>query len=350
MDTKLSQIIGKNKKPFIIAEMSANHNGSLENAKEIISVAKKIGVDAVKIQTYQADSMTLDSNKSDFLIKHGIWKGYKLFDLYNKAQTPPFWQEELFNHARKENILIFSSIFNPSDIDLLMSLNTPIFKIASFELTDIPLIKKVAKTKKPIFLSTGMASEIEIEEALNVINKYSSAEVLLFHCISSYPAKVEEYNLRMIETLEKKFGVLVGLSDHTIGIEASIAAVSLGAVAIEKHFSINHAPDGVDSSFSINPSEMKKLLSKTSAAWKGLGKGNFIRTSEELKNKVFRRSLYFCKNIKKGGIISKENIAIIRPSLGLEPKYFDKVLGMRVKKDVEKGDRVIWDILEETNL
>ena len=348
MEFKFSQIIGKNKKPFIIAEMSANHEGSLNHAKKIISRAKQIGVDAIKIQTYQAEAMTINSDKSDFLIKHGIWKGNKLYDLYKKAQTPISWQKELFDHARKEKVTIFSSVFNPSDIDYLMNLNTPIFKIASFELTDLPLIKAVALTKKPIFLSTGMASEREINEALNIIFKYGGKELLLFHCISSYPAKAEEYNLNMIKTLEKKYGVFVGLSDHTIGIETAIASISLGAVAIEKHFSINEQSNGVDSSFSINPEGMKQLLEKTTLVWKGLGKGDFIRTKEEIENKVFRRSIYFNQNLKKGSIITKDNIIIVRPSFGLEPKNYKNILGMKLKKNVEKGDRVSWEVLEKS--
>ena len=346
MKSSFKNIIAKSIKPFIIAEISANHDGSLEKAKQMITVAKKSGADAVKIQSYEAESMTINSSKSDFRIKHGIWKGHNLYDLYRSAKTPFSWHESLFNHAKKEGIIIFSTPFDDKAVDLLDNLRVPFFKIASFEITDLPLIEYVASKKKPILLSTGMSNEKEIGEALEVIKSKGVSEVLLFHCISAYPAKVEEYNLNMIKTLEKKFKTLVGLSDHTIGNEAALAAIALGAVAIEKHFKVNKDDKGPDALFSSDPDEFKKLISKTNQVWKGLGSGGYQRASEEKKNIVFRRSLYFVKDLDKGKMISKGDVRSVRPGYGLKPKYLKKVMTMKTKKKVSVGDKVTWSNIE----
>ena len=346
MKKTFKNVIGKNMKPFIIAEISANHNGSLEQAKKLISAAKKAGADAVKIQTYEPESMTINSNKEDFKIKHGIWKGKKLYNLYKQAQTPFSWHKELFNQAKKNKILIFSTPFDFKAVDLLESLKVPFYKIASFEITDHPLIEYIAEKKKPIFLSTGMANKGEIKEALKIIKSKGVKDVLLFHCISSYPSKVEEYNLNMINTLAKDFNTHVGLSDHTTGNEAALASIALGAVAIEKHFKLETSNDSPDSKFSIDPVYMKNLVSQSKNLWKGLGGGNYERAKEEKQNLIFRRSLYFVRDLKKGEKISKDNIKSLRPSFGLQPKHLKKVLGKKVKSDVKSGDRVTWQVVK----
>jgi pseudaminic acid synthase len=346
MKNFFKELLSNQLKPFIIAEISANHGGSITKAKKMIKAAKKAGVDAVKIQTYEADSMTINSHKEDFRIKHGIWKGQKLYDLYKTAQTPYAWHHSLFEFAKKEGILIFSTPFDYKGVDLLEKLKVPLYKIASFEITDHPLIEYIASKNKPILLSTGMSSEKDIGEALEVIKTKGLKEILLFHCISSYPAKVEDYNLNMIKTLAKDFKTLVGLSDHTLGIEAALASVALGAVAIEKHFKLSKNDLGPDSQFSSDPKEMRDLVTKTHEVWKGLGSGNYERAIEEKKNLVFRRSIYFIKDLKEGHIISKDDIKCIRPSFGLEPKNIKKVISKKTKLKIKKGDRVTWDKIE----
>ncbi len=346
MKSSFKKIIAKNIKPFIIAEISANHNGSLTKAKKMITAAKKAGASAVKIQSYEAESMTINSRKKDFRIKHGIWKGQNLFDLYESAKTPFSWHQSLFSHAKKEEIIIFSTPFDYSAVDLLDKLNVPFYKIASFEITDLSLIEYIASKKKPILLSTGMSNEKEIGEALEVIKSKGINEILLFHCISSYPAKVEEYNLNMIKTLENQFKTLVGLSDHTIGIEAASAAIALGAVAIEKHFKINQNDTGPDAIFSSDSTEIRNLVSATNKIWKGLGVGSYKRAKDEKKNIIFRRSLYFVKELKKGSVIKKEDIRSIRPGYGLKPKYLNQVITKKTSRKVNIGDRVSWKNIE----
>ncbi len=347
MNKKFQKLISSKSRPFIIAEISANHGGSFKKAKKMIDAAKKAGASAVKIQTYEADSMTIESNKKDFQIKHGIWKGKNLYDLYDSAKTPFAWHKSLFRYAKERKILIFSTPFDSEAVDLLDSLDTPFFKIASFELTDIPFIEYVASKGRPILLSTGMSNEEEVGEALETIKSKGVNDVLLFHCISSYPSKVEEYNLNMIKTLQKQFNTLIGLSDHTLGIEASIAAIALGAVAIEKHFKLKKNDEGPDAMFSSDPSEIRRLVEGTYNVWKGMGLGNYQRAMEEKKNMLFRRSLYFVRDLEKGSIIEKKDIRSIRPGFGLEPKYLRKVINMKTKKRVFKGDRVSWKILDK---
>lgn len=338
--------IGEGFPPYIIAELSANHNGSLDKAKETIEAAKKSGAHAVKIQTYTADTMTINSKKKDFLIKKGLWSGYKLYDLYKEASTPYEWHIELFNFAQQLGITIFSTPFDESAGDLLKSLHCPAFKIASFELTDLPLLKYIASFKKPILISTGMGSEDEIGEAVETLRNNGCNEILLFHCISSYPAPTSESNIKLITKLKEKFQVEVGLSDHTLNNTAALSAISLGASAIEKHFILSRKTIGPDSSFSIEPEELKQLVKLSKDCWDCLGNGDFERSLSENENRIFRRSIYFVKDLKKGEKISFDSIRRIRPGFGLHPKYFDQLINKVLMKDVQRGDRVSWDLLQ----
>ena len=329
--------------PYLIAELSANHNGSLSKAKESITKAKSSGANAIKIQTYTADTMTIDSSKEDFVIKGGLWDGYSLYQLYKEAHTPYEWHYELFSYAKDIGITIFSSPFDETAVDLLEDLNTPAYKIASFELCDIPLIKYVAKTRKPILMSTGMASTQEIHEAVSTAREHGCENLLLFHCISAYPAKLEQANLKNLIYLRKEFEVEVGLSDHTIGNTAAIASIAMGASAIEKHFILNRNDKGPDSEFSIEPEELTELKNITNQVWEALGSEGLGRSKDEIGSKIFRRSLYFIKSLKKGTIITRNDIRRIRPGFGIAPKYEDKVIGQTLISDVERGDSVKWE-------
>ena len=335
-----SREISRDHSPYIIAEMSANHNGSILRAKETILAARNAGVDAVKIQTYTPDTMTIDVNKPDFLIDDGLWKGRSLYDLYREAYTPFEWHKELFDHARKIGVTLFSSPFDESAVDLLDSLNAPAFKVASFEVVDLPLIKYIAQKNKPILMSTGMASYDEIGEALEAAKSVGNGNILLFHCISSYPTPLSEANLNMIPILQKEFNIQVGLSDHTIGNLASILATSIGATAIEKHFTVNRSDGGVDSSFSLEPTEMEALVKETKEAFHALGSKSFSRSSVEDGYKIFRRSLYFVKDVDEGEVITNDCVRRIRPGFGLEAKYFDQVIGSKCLISAKRGDRV----------
>jgi len=331
-----NRTISEQDPPYIIAEMSANHCGSIDVAKKTILAAKNAGAHAVKIQTYEADTMTIDSDKSDFLIKGGLWHGYKLYDLYKEAQTPFSWHKELFDYARSISIEIFSTPFDESAVDLLESLNTPAYKVASFELCDLPLISYMAKTRKPLLMSTGMANETEISEALEAARSNGAKDILLFHCISSYPAPIEQSNLNMITKIKKMFNVEVGLSDHSIG---NLAAT----LAIEKHFILNKTLKGPDSEFSMDPDDLKSLLKDTFLAWKSMGSSKFNRADAEESSLAFRRSIYFIKNLKKGSEITPLDIKRIRPGFGLKPKFYNELIGKKVAQDVERGDPVLWD-------
>ncbi|AMW35596.1 pseudaminic acid synthase [Haematospirillum jordaniae] len=339
--------VSEHQPPYVIAEISANHNGSLERAKLSIEMAAKSGANAVKIQTYNADTMTIDCDKDDFIVKGGLWNGYKLYDLYHEAYTPYEWHQELFRFARKIGITLFSTPFDETAVDLLESLNTPAYKIASFELTDLPLIRYVAKKKKPMLMSTGMASEGEITEALECARSHGCDSILLFHCISSYPAPVEQANIRSITQLKKTFGVTVGLSDHTIGNIAATASVALGASAIEKHFTISRADKGPDSAFSIEPGELEKLVKDVNETWSALGKDELIRPKAETNSRVFRRSLYFVNDIKAGTPITPGDVRRIRPGYGLPPKHYDDIIGKTTSRDVERGQPVAWDDIQK---
>ena len=330
----------------MIAEISANHGGSIEKAKKSIKAAKEAGANAVKIQSYTPDTMTLNSSKPDFKIKKGLWKNYNLYQLYKEAHTPFGWHSNLFKYAKELEITIFSTPFDETAVDLLTKLNTPAFKIASFELTDLPLIKYVAKQNKPIFMSTGMASIEEINDAIEVCKLQDNKDIILFHCISNYPSKVEEANLNNIKFLSKYFSIDVGLSDHTIDDLASTLAISLGACAIEKHFKLDVKENGPDSSFSLLPNQFSKLVKTCNTSFLALGsRKKFNRPKSEENNKIFRRSLYFIKDLKKGDVITEKDIRRVRPGYGIEPKYFEKIIGKRLANNVEYGDPVTWNKL-----
>ena len=336
--------ISVNAPPYIIAELSANHNGSIEKAKESIKAAKYAGADAIKIQTYTPDTMTINCEKEDFIIKGGIWDGYSLYQLYKEAHTPYEWHEELFEYAKKIEMTIFSSPFDETAVDLLEKLESPAYKIASFELCDLPLIKYIAKKGKPILMSTGMANINEIEEAVSTAKKNGCKDLLLFHCVSSYPAPTEEANLKNIKYLRDKFQIEVGLSDHTIGNIAAVTSIAMGASAIEKHFILDRREKGPDSEFSIEPKELEELKRITTQAWMALGKESFGRSKKENDNKIFRRSLYFIRSIAKNETITQRDIKRIRPGYGLAPKYEKEIIGKKLNKNVEKGEAVSWDL------
>jgi len=340
------RVIGREQPPYIIAEMSANHNGSLERAFETIAAAKRCGADAVKLQTYTADTITIDCDKPDFVIKGGLWDGFKLHDLYKWAETPFEWHEPLFAYARELGITIFSTPFDETAVDLLESLNTPAYKIASFEIVDLPLIRYVASTGKPMIMSTGMASEQEIEEAVTTAREAGCKDLLLLHCISSYPAPMDQANLRQIPELARRFNVATGLSDHTMGTAASVAAVALGACLIEKHFTLSRADKGPDSAFSLEPHDLERLCVDTKDAWLALGDGGYKRQKAEEGSKMFRRSVYFIKDLTAGHVIGPDDIRRIRPGMGLPPKYFDQLLGKKLRSSASRGCPVTLDYFE----
>ena len=340
-----STTLSSDVKPFIIAEVSANHCGDIDRAKATIKAAHDAGASAVKIQSYTPDTMTIDSDKPDFQIKSGLWEGYSLYQLYKEAHTPFEWHQHLFDYATREGIILFSTPFDESAVDLLTNLNAPAFKIASFELTDLPLIEYTAKQGKPMLVSTGMSSINEVADTVRTIKEAGNDNILLFHCISSYPAPTDQSHLKNIQFLAKEFNVAVGLSDHTISNLASSLAIGLGAVAIEKHFKLDDNETGPDSCFSLNPSQVKSLVTDCNDAWLAIGSGHFDRADVEDVNKNFRRSLYFIRDLQPGDTITGEDIKRIRPGFGLEPKYFDDVLGRKVTVAVTRGDRVTWDII-----
>ena len=338
------RVIGPDHPPYIIAELSANHNGSLERALQTIDAAHQAGAAAIKLQTYTADTMTINCDREDFMIKGGLWDGYKLYDLYRWAETPFEWHQAMFAHARKLGITVFSTPFDESAVDLLEKLDAPAYKIASFENTDLPLIRYVAKTGKPMILSTGMASEQEIAEAVDTARSAGCKELALLHCISSYPAPIEQSNLMTIPDLRQRLGVHVGLSDHTVTNTASVVATALGAVLIEKHFILDRNDKGPDSSFSIEPDELEELVNQTKDAALSLGKAGYERKPAEEENIKFRRSLYFVKDIKEGEIITEDCIRRIRPGFGLPPKCYEELLGRRLKVSVQCGAPISMDV------
>jgi len=339
--------VGEDHPPYIIAELSANHNGSLERALETIDAAKRCGASAIKLQTYTAETMTIDCDRSDFMVKGGLWDGFKLYDLYKWAQTPFEWHEAMFAHARKIGIDVFSTPFDESAVDLLEQLDAPVYKIASFENTDLPLIRYVAKTGKPMIMSTGMATEAEIAEAVDAARSAGCKDLVLLHCISSYPAPMDQANIRQMQELARRFGTIPGLSDHTIGTTASVAAVALGASVIEKHFTLSRADKGPDSEFSIEPAELERLCSETYDAWLALGHVGYERQSAEAGSKVFRRSVYFVRDLPAGAVVSAKDIRRIRPGMGLAPKHFDTLIGKRLKVSVARGTATSWDLFDE---
>jgi len=334
--------IGPEYKPYVVAEISANHNGKIENAYKLIHKAKKAGVDAVKIQTYTADTITLESRHADFMIDTGIWAGKSLYELYQIAHTPWEWHKPLFDYARHQGVTIFSSPFDKSAVDLLEDLNAPAYKIASFEIVDIPLIRYAASTKKPLIISTGMAKKVEIEEAIDEALTHGAKGIGILHCVSGYPAKSSEYNLKVLQDFQKSFDAVTGISDHTLGTLTSIASVALGASIIEKHFTLNRNGGGPDDSFSLEPNEFKKLCEQSLEVWLSLGNKNYELKESESENVKFRRSLYFSENIAKGCRINESNVKSVRPGYGLAPKYIDQILGKIVTRNVERGEPVQW--------
>ncbi len=328
-------------KPYIIAELSGNHNGDICRAFKLIEAAKQAGADAVKLQTYTADTMTIDCDNNDFIIKGGLWDGYKLYDLYKEAHTPWEWHEALFAKGKELGITIFSTPFDETAVDFLESLCVPMYKIASFELVHLPLIAYVARLKKPMIMSTGMASLNEISEAVEVAFTNGCENLTLLHCVSEYPAPIENCNLATMLDLKKTFPTCkVGLSDHTLGTTVSIAAVALGAAVIEKHITLNRSEGGVDSAFSLEPHELKYLCDATYDAAMAIGKINYQRSDSEIKNKVFRRSVYAVRDIMKGEEFTKENIKVIRPGYGAKPKDYEKLLGNKACNEITKGTSI----------
>ena len=339
--------IGPDHPPFVIAELSANHNGSIERALQTITAAKNSGADAVKLQTYTADTLTIDCDKPDFLIKGGLWDGSWLYELYNEAHTPFEWHEVLFAQARRLGITIFSTPFDETAVDLLESLNAPAYKIASFELVDLPLIERVASTGKPLIMSTGMANEAEVREAAEVAQAAGCTQLAFLHCISSYPAPIEQSNLRQIPELARITGGVVGLSDHTMGTTAAVASVALGACIIEKHFMLDRSEKGPDSSFSIEPDGLRNLCDSVRDAWLALGRADFAaRPAAEAGSKTFRRSVYFVRDLPAGAVVKAEDVRRIRPGFGLAPGHLRKIIGRRLKIAVSRGTATAWELFE----
>lgn len=334
--------IGVDFPPYIIAELSANHNGSLETARKIIEQAKICGADAVKLQTYKADTITLDSRDEEFMIRGGLWDGQSLYELYEKAHMPWDWHKPLFDHARQLDITIFSSPFDRTAVDLLEDLNAPAYKIASFEAVDLPLIKYVASTGKPMIISTGMADKEEISEAVQAAYEGGCKELAILHCVSGYPAPAEDYNLRTIQDMASSFNIPVGLSDHTLDNTTAIASVVLGASIIEKHFTLDRNGGGPDDSFSLEPEDLKQLCTGAKTAWWALGQVDYGRKSSEQGNAQFRRSLYFVKDMQAGDIIDETCIRSVRPGFGLAPRFYDELLGKKVKNNIIKYTPVSW--------
>ena len=338
--------IGAEFPPYVIAELSANHNGSLDTAMRIVQEAKKAGADAIKLQTYKPDTITLDCRTEEFMIRGGLWDGKNLYELYQEAYMPWEWHKPLFDQARALGITIFSSPFDHSAVDLLEDLNAPAYKIASFEAVDIPLIKYAAATGKPMIISTGMADAEEIAEAIAAARDGGCRELAILRCVSGYPAPAEEYNLRTIPDMISRFGVVTGLSDHTLDNTTAIASVAMGGCIIEKHFTLDRSGGGPDDSFSLEPAGLVELCRGAKTAWSALGGVDYGRKSSEQGNVKFRRSLYFVKDIKAGEIISAEAVRSVRPGYGLAPKHLDQVIGRRALKDVQANTPVAFNLID----
>ncbi|MFC0776752.1 pseudaminic acid synthase [Flavobacterium sp. HJSW_4] len=331
--------IDKQSKVFIIAELSANHNGSIETAIETIRAAKRAGADCIKFQTYTADTITIDSKKEDFLIKGTIWEGKNLYNLYQEAYTPWEWHKELFKVAEEEGLVCFSSPFDKSAVDFLEELNVPAYKIASFEITDIPLIEYVASKGKPIIISTGIAEQEDIELALDACRRMGNNDIALLKCTSSYPAPIEEANMCMVKDLSERYGVISGLSDHTMGATVPIVATCFGAKIIEKHFILDRAIGGPDASFSMNEEEFTAMVKSVREAESAIGLVDYSLTEKQAKGKDFSRSLYVVEDMQEGDVITEKNVRSIRPGFGLHPKYFNEILNKKVTRKLEKGER-----------
>lgn len=346
------KIIGKENKPFIIAEMSGNHNQSLDRALQIVEAAASTGVDALKLQTYTADTMTLDIAEGEFFIedKNSLWQGESLYNLYKKAYTPWEWHKPILDKCKELGLICFSTPFDFTSVDFLEELNVPCYKIASFENTDIPLLKKVAQTGKPVIISTGMANLEEITEAVETLKNNGCKDIILLKCTSTYPANPENTNILTIPDLKQRFpDCEVGLSDHTMGIGVSVASVALGSTVIEKHFTLSREDGGVDSAFSMEPQELKQLVFESERAWQSLGQINYDLTEKEKASKKFRRSLYISEDIEAGETLTEKNLRSIRPGMGLACKHYYSLLGKKVSKGVKKGTPASWDILLESS-
>jgi pseudaminic acid synthase len=339
--------IGPDFPPYIIAELSANHNGDINRAFQIMEEAKKSGADAIKLQTYTHDTITMDCDSADFQIEGGLWDGQTLYELYKGAHMPWEWHKPLFEKAKSLGITIFSSPFDFTAVDLLQKLDAPAYKIASFELVDLPLIARVAKTGKPMIMSTGMANEIEIKEAVGTARTNGCEELIVLHCVSGYPAPADQYNLRTIADISTQFNVLSGLSDHTIDNATAVASVALGACLIEKHVTMDRNGGGADDSFSLEPLELAQLCKDTKTAWSALGKVNYERTEAEKGNVKFRRSLYVIKDMKAGEKFTSDNLRSIRPGFGLAPKFYDDVLGKSALSNISRGTALTYELLEK---
>ena len=342
-----NRLIGKNHPPFVIAEMSGNHNQSLERALEIVEAAAKTGAHALKIQTYTPDTMTLDLDEREFHISdpNSLWAGTSLYKLYGEAYTPWEWHKPIFDRARDLGMIPFSTPFDDTAVDFLETLDMDCYKIASFENTDLPLIRRVAATGKPMIISTGMASVAELDETVRAAREAGCKDLILLKCTSTYPATPENTNILTIPHLRGLFECEVGLSDHTMGVGVSVASVALGASVIEKHFTLSRADGGVDSSFSMEPDEMRSLVIESERAWQALGKISYGATEKEKKSLVFRRSLYIAQDMKAGEVLSPQNLRAIRPGLGLPPKHYEMVLGQTVKQDVKAGTALSWNLI-----
>ena len=337
------RLIGSDMPPFIVAELSANHNGKLETALKIIEEAKKAGADAIKLQTYRPDTITLDSDREEFRIHGGLWDGRTLFDLYHEAHMPWEWHAPLFNHAQQHNIIIFSTPFDNTAVDLLEDLNAPAYKIASFEAIDLPLIKYVASTGKPMIISTGMADAEEIQEAVDAAHEGGCKQLALLHCVSGYPAPASDYNLRTIPDMMQRFGLSIGLSDHTLDNTTAITSVAFGASIIEKHFTLDRKGGGPDDSFSLEPQELAALCKGARTAWEAQGTVDYGYKSSEQGNVKYRRSLYFVKDLKAGDLITEDAVRSVRPGFGLPPKNLMSIMGKTVIRNININTPVSWD-------
>ncbi|MDO7788274.1 pseudaminic acid synthase [Desulforamulus aquiferis] len=342
-----NRAIGLGNPPFIIAEMSGNHNHSLERALEIVEAAAKAGAHALKLQTYRADTMTLNLNHGEFCINQSdsLWEGYSLYNLYQEAYTPWEWHKPIFDRGKELGMIVFSTPFDASALEFLEELNVPCYKIASFEVTDLPLISKVAKTGKPIIISTGMATIAEIDEAVRTAKEAGCRDLILLKCTSTYPASPKDTNILTIPHMQQLFQCQVGLSDHTLGVGVAVASVALGATVVEKHFTLSRASGGVDAAFSLEPDEMKILVDETKRAWQALGEVTYGPTVKEKDSLSLRRSLYITEDIQKGECLTKYNLRAIRPGLGLSPKYYDLLIGKKVNQDVKKGTPLSWGLI-----
>ena len=341
------RVIAPGERPYVIAELSGNHNGDVNRALALMESAAKAGADAVKLQTYTADTITIDCDRPDFVIKGGLWDGRKLYDLYQEAHTPWAWHKRLFARGKELGVTVFSSPFDATSVDFLEELGVPAYKIASFELVDTPMLRKVASTGKPVIASTGMADLGEIAEAVRTLREAGCKELALLHCVSGYPTPPGEINLRTIPHLAETFGVPVGLSDHTLDPAVAIAATALGAVIIEKHFTLARSDGGPDAAFSHEPAEFAMLCDAVRTAWTAMGHINYERTPAERGNAMFRRSIYAVRDIAPGEVISSENVRVIRPGFGLSPKHLSSILGRPAAKRITRGTALSWPLIGE---